>query len=404
MAGQEGEGDAPAQEASAVWLLAAGQTLGYACIFYLFAALVVAIAADTGWGKPLLALGPTLAILVAAALAPLAGRLVDGGYGPRLLVGGALFGAAALAGLSAVVTPAQYLAAWAALGVAQAACLYEVAFAWLVRRRGAAARAAIIRVTLVAGFASTLAFPAGTALAEWAGWRAAVLVAAVVMAAVAAPVHGLAAWRMRAGAPRAGRLAPADRGGVARALGQAAFWRLGGGFMLANLNHWMLIQLALPVMTATGATAGQAVAAAACVGPAQVAGRILLLRYEARLGTARVTALTAGALVAGALWLALAGLAPPLVFAFAVTQGAAMGVMTILRPTLQAATLGRDGFGAVAGALAIPPLLASAAAPALGALVLGSAGPAALTAAALAAAVGAAALLWSAAAGAARGA
>lgn len=397
MAGRGGEGR-PATDGPAVWLLAAGQTLGYACIYYVFAALVLAMEADTGWGKPMLALGPTLAILVAAALAPVAGRLVDRGLGPELLTGGALFGAAALVGLAAAATPAQYLAAWAALGIAQAASLYEVAFAWLVRRTGAAARAAIIRVTLVAGLASTIAFPAGTALAAAVGWRGAVLVAAAVMALATAPLHWLAGRRLRAGAPPAGQLAAADRGRLLLALRRPAFWQLAGGFMLVNLNHWMLIQLVLPLMAARGVAPATAVLAASLVGPAQVAGRFFLLRFEGRLGTRRVTALTVAALLAAALWLALAGLAPPMVIAFALTQGAAMGVMTILRPTLLAASFGRDGYGAIAGAMAIPPLLASAAAPAAGAAILGAAGPGALTWAALAAAAGAAALLLSAAA------
>jgi len=394
-----GGGRAAEGDGGAVWLIAAGQLFAYSCIHYIFAALVVAMAADTGWSKPALALGPTLAILVAAALAPLAGRLVDRGYGPELLTAGALLGAAILTVLAGVTTRAQYLALWAALGVAQAGCLYNVAFAWLVRRRGPAARGAIIRVTLVAGFASTLAFPAGAALSGWLGWRGTVLVAAAVMVAVVAPLHWLAGRRMRRGAPPAGRLSAADRGGLARAIGRPAFWRLGGGFMLVNLNHWMLIQLAVPLMTALGASHALAVLAAAVVGPAQVGGRLLLMRYEARLGTARVTALTVGGLIVAALWLFLAGLAPVLVLAFALTQGAAMGVVTILRPTLQTATLGRDGFGSVAGVLAIPPLLASAAAPTVGALILGAAGPAALTAASFAAGLGAVVLLGGAALG-----
>lgn len=395
--------DGPAADGPAVWLLAAGQTLAYACIYYIFAALVLAIDADTGWGKPMLALGPTLAILVAAALAPVAGRLVDRGLGPELLAGGALLGAAALVGLAAAATPAHYLAAWAALGVSQAASLYEVAFAWLVRRLGAGARAAIIRVTLVAGLASTLAFPAGTALAGALGWRGAVLVAAAVMALAAAPLHWLAGRRLRAGAPPAGRLAAADRGRLSPALRRPAFWLLAGGFMLVNLNHWMLIQLALPLMAARGVAPATAVLAAALVGPAQVAGRLMLLRYEARLGSKTVTVTTGATLVAASLCLALAGLAPAMVIAFALGQGAAMGVVTILRPTLLAATFGRDGYGAIAGAMAIPPLLASAAAPAIGATLLGAAGPGVLTGAALAVAAAAALLLATAAGRAAAG-
>ena len=154
-----------------VWLLATGQTLGYACMFYSFAALILSLESDLGWDKRLFALGPMLAIGMAAVLAPVMGRQVDEGRGQALLLGGAVLGGLALLGLTQMRSPWQYLALWAVIGVAQSACLYEVAFAYLVRRYGAEARARIIRVTLVAGFASTLAFPAGAALAEAFGWK-----------------------------------------------------------------------------------------------------------------------------------------------------------------------------------------------------------------------------------------
>jgi hypothetical protein len=55
---------ASAAEQRAVWLLAVGQTLGYACFFYIFAAMVVSWQEALGWDKAMLAAGPTLAILI----------------------------------------------------------------------------------------------------------------------------------------------------------------------------------------------------------------------------------------------------------------------------------------------------------------------------------------------------
>jgi MFS family permease len=65
-----------------------------------------------------------------------------------------------------------------------------------------------------------------------------------------------------------------------------------------------------------------------------------------------------------------------LVFVVAVVQGAGVGLLSILRPVLVADILGRRGFGAVSGAAAVAPILASAAAPSVGAalLVWGGAG------------------------------
>ena len=96
---------------------------------------------------------------------------------------------------------------------------------------------------------------------------------------------------------------------------------------------------------------------------------------EARVGNARATLWSLGSIVAASLLLWLAGLAPMLIFAFALAQGAGMGVMSILRPLLIADILGREGFGSVSGAIAVSPILASAAAPALGAVFLTFGGP-----------------------------
>jgi MFS family permease len=77
--------------------------------------------------------------------------------------------------------------------------------------------------------------------------------------------------------------------------------------------------------------------------------------------------------VAGVL-LWLAGVTPLLIFGFALAQGAGIGLTSILRPVLIAEILGREGFGAISGAAAVAPILASAAAPTVGALLLGAGG------------------------------
>lgn len=363
----------------AVWALAVGQTLGYACLNYIFAALILSWQGSLGWDKAVLAAGPTIAVMISAGLSPVFGRLVDRGFGPELLAGGAGLGALALCWIAMVTTPAGWLVGWAMIGVAQAACLYEVCFAFLIRRLGPDARAAIIRVTLVAGFASTLAFPAGAALAEGLGWRGAVWTAAGVVAVVMLPLQlwGAVAIR-RAGAPPVVPSREADRAGLARALRRPAFWLLALAFALVSLNHWMIVNFLMPIFVEQGVTPARAVLAASLVGPAQVAGRLVLMRFETRIGTGAATTATIAASLLASLALWGAGIAPVLVFAYALTQGAAMGVVTILRPVMIAEVLGQAGYGAIAGVIQIPALLAGAAAPLLGALVLSGPGLGAL--------------------------
>jgi len=380
--GRPGLGHRAITDGRAVWMLAVGQTLGYACFFYVFAALVLSWQQNTDWGAPVLAFGPSLAVAVSAILAPLVGRGVDLGHGAGLMAGGPVIGAMGLSVMAMAPSPVVYLAGWVLLGAAQAFSLYEPCFSLLVRRFGTAARGAITRVTLVAGFASTLAFPAGAWLADHWGWRGALWAAAVVALGIVAPLH----WFGARAIVTSGRTSAPDqtpspakgqrpRGWVLRL---PAFWALAGIFSLINLNHWMLISFLRPILAEAGLAEGPAILAASLVGPAQVLGRLALLGAGERLATMLAVSLTLLGLVAApvALWFAGAGLAGALIFAL--VQGAAMGVMTILRPILTAEVLGQQGFGTIAGMLSIPTLAATALAPSLGALLLAQGGAALL--------------------------
>lgn len=352
----------------AVWALALGQMLAYSCMFYIFAGLVLFWQRDLGWSKSTLAAGPMLAILIAAGLAPVMGRVVDRGRGPESMVAGAVLGAAALVGMAMVQTPGQWLAVWGVIGLAQAACLYEVCFAFLIRRLGPPARAAIIRVTLVAGFASSFAFPVFAAIANAAGWRPAVWAAAAVMAVAVVPLNLWGAREIRrTGVAPTPRPAPAEAGPVWRNL---SFWLLATVFALSSLNHWMVISFLVPLLVGLGHSEALAIFAAAAVGPAQVVGRLALMRWDARIGNDRAALLSLGALLVSSLVLLGTGLGAPVVLAYVALQGAAIGIMTILRPVLIADVMGPDNYGAVAGTIQVPALLAGALAPMIGALLL----------------------------------
>jgi MFS family permease len=370
----------------AIWLLAVGQTVVYAGSYYSFPALLPDLEAATGWSKATLALGPTLAFLIMASLTVFTGRLVDRGLGGEMLIWGPVLAALGVLGLGFAPTPAVWLACWALIGVAQAGCVYETLFAFLIRRMGEGARSAITRVTLVAGFAGTLAFPLGHWVGEAFGGQGGMLVfAGVTLLAVPCNLWSVRALRRR---ERAGMdYAPTPPGTLKTALRRPAFWGIAACFGLFGLNHGILLTYVLVLFADRGAGAGLAATAAACIGPAQVIGRLLFMAGEARVGNARAALLALGSVVAAGVILWLAGFAPGLIFLFALGQGAGMGLMSILRPLLIADILGRSGFGTISGAVAMAPVLASAAAPALGALMLAAGGPVAVYAGCLTMAV-----------------
>lgn len=377
------------RERAAVWALAFGQMLGYACFFYIFAALILYWQQGLDWPHWVLAAGPTLAIAVSAVLAPVIGRRVDRGQAVALLTAGPVVGAGALVVLAVWTSPAGYLLAWAVLGAAQAMCLYDVCFGLLVRRHGAAARETITQVTLVAGLASTLAFPAGAWIAGHWGWQVAVWVGVFVALGLMLPLQAWGARVVARGVPdevsQRARLVIPWREIVT----ERAFLRLAVLFALVNLNHWMLMNYLRPMFDGMGLAAGVAVAAAATVGPAQVLGRLVLMGAGGRMSSLGALWFTMAAVAVAPVFLWFSSGLHVLAFGFAALQGAGMGILTILRPVLVAERLGQERYGATAGLMAIPGLVASAISAPLGAGLLAFGGPWLVIAAAFVIALGA---------------
>jgi hypothetical protein len=126
------------------------------------------------------------------------------------------------------------------------------------------------------------------------------------------------------------------------------------------------------LLQAAGATPTEAVAAAALVGPAQVAARLIefgLLRRTHPLISARIAAIMHPL---GALALGLFG--PFGVVAFALLHGAGNGMITIAKGTLPLAIFGPHGFGLRSGVLSAPARITRSAAPFLFGLMLDKVG------------------------------
>ena len=364
-----GQGRLPTADRT-VWALAFAETLVWAGVFYIFPALLAHWEGDLGWPKTTIAGAFTAALVASAAAAPLAGRLIDRGHGRILLtVGAALTGE--LIGLVALVRePWQFYALWVALGITMAGCLYEPCFAFLTRTRGTEARRAITLITLVAGLAGTVSFPTANLLAELYGWRAATTAFAVLILAVAVPLfrYGtrVPASAGEAAAPAAGTAAP---GGLRVALGRPAFWLLAVAFSMIALTHGILITHMLPMLDERGVSLTVAVLVASGIGPMQVAGRVAMMLAERYVSMNWVCAMSYLFMMAASVCLIGAGAVPVLLVAFVVLQGSGYGVTSITRPVVTAGILGREGFGAISGALALPFMLATAVAPTLAAAI-----------------------------------
>jgi MFS family permease len=359
--------------------LGIAQTLAWASSYYLPAMLATSMARDLGISAPTVFLGFSLALVVSALLGPLAGKLIDR-YGGRPVLAANSFFAAGLAGLAMAQGPVGMMIAWAVLGVAMAAGLYEAAFAALVHLYGKDARGAITGITLFAGFASTVGWPLSAWLElEW-GWRAACLVWAGLHLVVALPLNLLLPASPVSQAVQAAPApdpavditrAPAgtqnaQRTAVLLAFVFAVTWFISTA-MAAHLPRLLQVQ-GVPLATA--------LIFAGLVGPAQVAGRLLeygLLRNVHPLLSARV----AGAMhTLGAM--AFLAIGVPAGAVFTVLHGAGNGVLTIAKGTLPLVLFGVKDYGARQGLLMVPARFAQALSPWLFGLALDRFGGAAL--------------------------
>lgn len=367
-------------QARPVTLLGLAQTLSWASSFYLPAVLARPMAAELGLAPATVYLAFSLALVVSALVGPAAGRAIDRlGGRPVLMACNGVF-ALALAGLALAQGPVTLFAAWAVLGLAMGAGLYEAAFATLVRLYGTAARNPITGITLIAGFASTVGWPLSAWMLAQFGWRGACGGWAALHLLVGLPLNALLPLdRPQPAEPVAerSRSQPPAPQAAAQAAAPTASEQPRSPWLAGLLSVFFAIGMFLGTAWAThlpqllqtvGATMAVAITAGALVGPAQVAGRVLefgFLRRLHPLRTARVASLAhplgiAVLLVAGA----------PAAAAFALLHGAGNGILTIAKGTLPLVLFGPQGYGARQGWLMLPARIAQASAPVVFGLAL----------------------------------
>ena len=348
--------------------LAIAETLVWAAYYYSFPAFLPMWEADFGWSRAEISGAFTAALILTGVLAPRAGRLVDRGWSREAFLGSTAAGAVLLVLLSQVTELWQFWAVWLALGVVNAACLYETCFAILTVTLGAEARRAITMVTLFAGFAGTVSFPSAYLLSEWFDWRSAMLIFAGVSLLVSLPLAALG-LHLLGGHAESAADKPALTGTEAQeARRKPAFWYMGVAFATIGIIHGMIISHIRPIMEDRGLVEAMAVTIASMIGPMQVLGRVVMIAVQHRVGIFGAAVGCYLGIIVGLVALLGAWIAPWLmVFVYVVPYGAAYGVVSIVRPVLTADLLGRAGFGVIAGMLAVPYMLGFAAGPTLGA-------------------------------------
>ncbi|WP_428486480.1 MFS transporter [Rhodopila sp.] len=305
-------------------------------------------------------------LLLSGLLGPAAGRMIDRHGGRDVLAGTNLMFAAGLALLASASGLVGLSLAWTVIGIGMGFGLYEAAFATVAGLYGREARNAITGITLFAGFASTIGWPASTLFMDGFGWRGACLIWAAIHLVIGLPLNRLLVPKGRAAvvetaAPEMVHAVPWTM--IVLACVFAASWFVATA-MAAHLPR---------LLEALGATPAAAVTAAALVGPAQVGARLIefsFLRHVSPVVSARLAAL---AHPVAATFLAIFG--APAAVLFTLLHGGGNGMMTIARGTLPLALFGAPGYGLRTGLIAAPSRILQGGAPLLFSLVLDRAGP-----------------------------
>ena len=342
------------------------QTLAWASSYYLPAIFADPVAAELHLSRAWFFGIFSGALLLSGLLGPFAGRVIDRSGGRDVLAATNVVFAAGLVMLSLAGGAASLAAGWVLIGVGMGFGLYEAAFATVTGLYGRAARNAITGITLFAGFASTVGWPASTYLIDALGWREVCVVWAALHLLIGLPLN-------RFVVPRAGAAAAAapTAEGPARVPGLmivlaavfGATWFVSTAFA-AHLPR---------LLQDLGAAPTAAVFAASLVGPSQVAARIVefvFLRRASPLISARLATVLHP--IGAAL---LAAFGPAVAVPFVLLHGGGNGLLTIARGTLPLALFGADGYGLRTGILAAPARILQGAAPLLFGLVLDWLGP-----------------------------
>jgi MFS family permease len=352
-------------------VLGTAQTLAWGSTYYLPAVLANAMAAELGIGTAWVFVSFSSGLLLTGFLGPGAGRLIDLFGGRRVLAGSSLVFACGLAILGGASGIASMVLAWLVIGMGMSAGLYEAAFATLARIYGSDARRSITGITLLAGFASTICWPLSAYMDVTLGWRTTCYVWAAAHLLIGLPLNLLL--------PETRHVAAASETVASGAAQQGRFAVMAGlSFVFAATWFCSTAMAAhLPrLLQEAGASLPAAIAAAALVGPAQVAARMLefgLVRHVHPLLSARVATLTHPVGAAGL----LAFGAPASVF-FTILHGAGNGVMTIAIGTLPLVLFGASGYGLRQGLLMVPARILQAGAPFVFDVLLSRYGTAAL--------------------------
>ncbi|MFI5710576.1 MFS transporter [Kribbella sp. NPDC051620] len=353
------------QRRDVVAALAITTTIGYGVLYYAFSALLAPMTHDLRISTTTATGALTTAVLVSAAMAIPIGRWLDTRGGHGVMTTGSLLASAAVLAWSQVHTAAQLYVVFVAIGAASAMVLYQPAFAIIVAVTGPAKRGnALLSITLVAGFASSIFIPLTGQLIQAYGWRNALIILAAVVALITLPLHAVGLRNTRPAAPT--HHAPKSQ---SRVLRDAGFWLIACAFILHSAALAVMAVHLVTYLTQLGHSPTTAAGLTGLLGLLSVTGRIITTAARRWLP---INLVAAGIIALQGVALALLPFIGRAVAGAAISLvlfGLGFGVASIATPAILLDRYGDHGYATIAGILGTPTTISRATAP-LGAAAL----------------------------------
>jgi MFS family permease len=348
--------------------LAVTETVSWGVLYYAFAVLQVPMRAELGWSPATIAGAFSVAVLVTGLAAVPVGRWLDRHGARGLMTAGSIAAVLLVLAWSRVHTVAGLYIVFAGIGLVSAAVLYDPAFAVVVRWFAADRARALLAVTVVAGFASTIFLPLSDALVTALGWRQALVVLAGILTVTTVLPH---AWVLRRdpadlGLHPDGADHPPARSDVGPRSGSAGLWTTARTASSDPRFRWLTVAFAahtlavvvvavhlVPLLREQGHEASFAALAAGSLGALSVTGRLAVTGAARRWSMNTVTAVAFVAQAAAALLLLVAGPTTAGAIGFVLLFGLGFGVGTIARPALLADIYGTRDYATLAALVGV---------------------------------------------------
>lgn len=342
--------------------IAAGQLISWGTLYYSLTFLAEPIQQETHWSLTQIFGAFSGGLLVAAAAAPVVGEVIARWGARSCLTAGSLLASVALTVIAVSPTLVVFTIGWLLAGIAMAATLYEAGFSALRESSGPAFRRQVSTLALIAGLASTLAWPLAAGITAVADWRMALLCFAALNLGLAAPLH----WSL----PHRERDLDSDRHDRPTRSPALGFSMIGPGLCLAVLAFALsaLLSSALSahlavLLSAQGIGDRLILWAAVLIGPMQVLARAMDMAWHNSYSTRVLGVLAMGLPPLGVALLLVSSHWPAAVLLFAALYGAGHGLVTIVKAVIPTLLGNEMAYPRLAGWIAAPGLVTRALGP-----------------------------------------